>query len=136
MRKQRGGRAKLHPRIRLAVRIDQAHVGGCERAQHRVDTVGHRDIRRLFGLQPPQVPADDGQPPQRDFEPRENLAAAGMAWRLDVAICHPAKAEAVGDIVDGTQEPREAVDQRAVEIEDDEGVGRGERMAAEDICKG
>jgi len=34
-----------------------------------------------------------------------------MAQRLDLVVPDPAKAEAVGDIVDGAQEPRKAVDQ-------------------------
>ena len=46
-----------------------------------------------------------------------------MAQGLDVAIRDAAKAEAVGDIVHVAQEPRKAVGQRAVEVEDDEGVG-------------
>ena len=43
-----------------------------------------------------------------------------MAQALDLAFGDFAEAEAIGDIVHVAQEPRKAVDQRAVEIEDDE----------------
>ena len=52
-----------------------------------------------------------------------------MAQRLDLVIGHAAKAEAIGDVVDGAQKPRKAVRQRAVEIEDGEGVGEGVEWA-------
>jgi len=48
-----------------------------------------------------------------------------MPQPLDVLIRDAAKAESVGDIIDRPQEPRKAVGQRAVEIEDGEGVGHG-----------
>ena len=60
--------------------------------------------------------------------PQEKVWAAlanfqDMPQPFDVRIRHPPEAEAVGDIVDGAPKPRKAVGQRAVEIEDGEGVG-------------
>jgi hypothetical protein len=49
-----------------------------------------------------------------------------MPQPLDILIRDAAEAEAIGDVVDGAQEPRKAVGQRAVEIEDGEGVGHGD----------
>src|SRR5258707_4176481 len=52
-----------------------------------------------------------------------------MPQRLDIASRDPAKTESVGDIVHVAQKPRKAVDQRTVEIEDDEGVGHSREQA-------
>jgi len=46
-----------------------------------------------------------------------------MSQRLDVPVRDAAEAEPVGDVVHVAQEPGKAVGERAVEIEDDEGVG-------------
>ena len=48
-----------------------------------------------------------------------------MTQPLDILMRHPAEAKAIGHIVDGAQKPGKAVDERAVEIEDGEGVGHG-----------
>ena len=48
-----------------------------------------------------------------------------MPQLLDILIPDAPKAEAIGDVVDGAQEPGKAVGERAVEVEDGEGVGHG-----------
>ena len=50
-----------------------------------------------------------------------------MAQLLDVVVLDAAKAEAVGDVVHVAQEPGKAIGQRAVEVEDGEGVGHAWR---------
>src|SRR3954463_16530862 len=67
---------------------------------------------------------DRRQLPQGHIEAVEDLPRRGMPQPLDVLIGDATKAEAVGDVVDGAQKPRKAVGQRAVEIEDGEGVGQ------------
>src|SRR5262249_17070794 len=83
----------------------------------------HLDISRSLRLQPPRMPRNPRQLPQGHLEKIQDLAGRGMPQPLDILMHHAAKAEAIGDIVDGTNEPRKAVDEGAVEIEDDEGVG-------------
>ena len=48
-----------------------------------------------------------------------------MPQALDVFIGNAAKSKAVGDPIHMAPEPRKAVGKRAVEIEDDEGIGQG-----------
>ena len=43
----------------------------------------------------------------------------------DFALINAAKLEFVGDAVQHAREPRKTIRKRAVEIEDDEGVGQG-----------
>jgi hypothetical protein len=74
------------------------------------------------------MPCDRRQLPQGHFEPAQDLARRSMPQPLDILIGDAAKAEAIGDVVDGAQKPRKAVGQRAVEIEDGEGVGHGGGM--------
>ena len=47
-----------------------------------------------------------------------------MPQRLDILRRDPAEAETIGDLVHIALKPRKAVGERAVEIEDDEGVGQ------------
>jgi hypothetical protein len=123
--------AELPAHIGLVVRTDQrkAEAVVVEGSQHRIDAGEERDIGDMLGLQPPHVPRDARQLPQRDVQSLEDFAGAGMAQRLNVLISNAAKAKAIGNIVHVAQEPGNAVGQRAVEVEDDEGIGhRGRKQ--------
>ncbi len=126
MGEQRRAIAELLARIGLAVRRHQRELYAAlrQRPQHRLDAREQRNLRRSLRLQPPRMPRDRRQLPQRHFEPAEDLPRRSMPQPLDILVSYAAKAEAIGDIVDGAQEPRKAVGQGAVEIEDGEGVGQ------------
>ncbi|MHC2676672.1 hypothetical protein ACVI1J_008835 [Bradyrhizobium diazoefficiens] len=127
MREQRRGLAELLAGIGFAVGSHQRELHAVlgQRLQHRLDAGKQRDLASCLGLQPPRMPRDRRQLPQRHLEPAEDLARRGMPQPLDVLIGDTPKAEAVGDVVDGAQEPGEAVGEGAVEVEDGEGVGHG-----------
>src|SRR5258705_12057772 len=77
----------------------------------------------MFGLQPSHVPRDARQFPQRDFKTPKDFARTEAAQLLDVLFRDPAEAEFVGDAIYVAQEPRKAIGERAVEVENDKRVG-------------
>src|SRR5262245_50797720 len=81
----------------------------------------------MLRLQPAHMPGNEGDLPRRHFEPRYDLARAGVPQFFDVFMRNTAEVEAISDIVHVAQEPAKAVGKRAVEIEDDEGVGHWAR---------
>src|SRR5690349_9504327 len=91
--------------------------------QHGLRAGKQRD--RLARLHLPHVPRDQRQLPGWYVEVPHDLSHAEPAQRLDLVLGDPAEAEPVRHAIHVAQEPGEAVDQRAVEIEDDEGVGCG-----------
>jgi hypothetical protein len=62
------------------------------------------------------------QLPERNVEALEDFARTGAAQRLDVARLDRLETELVRDAVHHAEKPREAVGERAVEVENDEGV--------------
>ena len=78
----------------------------------------------MLALQPPHVPRDRRQLPGRDLQPRQDFAGARMAQAFDVLVGHAAEAKAVGDAIHMALEPGKAVGERAVEIEDNKGIGQ------------
>jgi hypothetical protein len=71
----------------------------------------------MLGLQPSHVPRDTRQLPERDFKAPKDFARSETAQNLDVLFRDPAEAEFVSDAIYVAQEPRKAVGERAVEIE-------------------
>jgi hypothetical protein len=77
----------------------------------------------MLGLQPSHVPRDARQFPERDFKMPEDFARTETAQHLDVLFRDAAEAEFVGDAIYVSEEPRKAIGERAVEIENDKWVG-------------
>src|ERR1700682_376805 len=77
----------------------------------------------MLGLQPSHVSRNARQFPQRDFKMPKDFARTETAQRFDVLILDAAEAEFVGDAIHVALEPRKAVDERAVEIENNKRVG-------------
>ncbi len=71
------------------------------------------------------MPRDSRQFPEGNPKPPEDLARSETAQRFDVLIRDAAEAESVGDAIHVAEEPRKAVGERAVEIENDKRVGHG-----------
>jgi hypothetical protein len=76
----------------------------------------------MLGLQPPHMPRDSRQFPEGNLKPPEDLARSETAQRFDVLIRDAAEAELVGDAIHVAEEPRKAVGERAVEVENDKRV--------------
>jgi hypothetical protein len=112
------------PRVRLRIRADERepHAPILERAQRGVDAGEQGDGVEVRRLEPPHVPGDPRHLPQRHGEARQDLAGAGAAQYPDILLRDPTEAEPVGHIVHVPAEPRQAVGQRAVEVEDGETV--------------
>jgi len=66
---------------------------------------------------------DARQFPERDFEAPKDFARTEPAQHLDVLFRDAAEAEFVGDAIYVAEEPRKAIGERAVEIENDKRVG-------------
>src|SRR5712664_1770197 len=77
----------------------------------------------MFGLQPSHMSRDTRQFPQRDFKTPKDFARSETAQHLDVLFRDTAEAEPLGDAVHVAQEPRQAVGERAVEVENNKRVG-------------
>jgi hypothetical protein len=85
----------------------------------------------MFGLQPSHVSRDARQFPERDFKMPKDFARTETAQHLDVLLRDTAEAEFVGDAIYVTEEPRKAIGERAVEIENDKRVGHDLKRARE-----
>src|SRR5712691_5328217 len=123
--KQHGSLTELPARIGLVVRTDKGHARAAirERLQHGVDTLEERDACQMFGLQPSHMSRDARQFPVRDFKTPKDFARSETAQHLDVLFRDAAEAEFVGDAIYVAEEPRKAIGERAVEIENDKRVG-------------
>jgi hypothetical protein len=80
----------------------------------------------MFGLQPSHVPRDARQFPERDFKTPKDFARTEAAQHLDVLFRDTAEAEFVGDAIYVAEEPRKAIGERPVEVENDKRVGHSE----------
>jgi D-alanyl-D-alanine carboxypeptidase len=124
VRHERGRGTELRPRVGLVVGTDQrqAHTLVRKRAQHRLRAGKQRDVGERRALHPPHVGGDPRHFPQRHVEPLQQFARRQPAQACDLVRGNTTETELVGDIVQHAREPREAVRERAVEIEDGEGV--------------
>lgn len=123
------GFAELATRIGFVVGAHQrkAHAAVDKDAQHGVDAGEERDVGERGGLEAAHMSGDRRQFPERHFQSPQDVVGAGVPQRLDLTLRDPPEAEAIGHVVHMAQELRVAVGERAIEIEDDEGRGRGGR---------
>ena len=124
--KQHRSLTELPARIGLAVGTDKGHAHAAirERPQHGVDTLEECDACQMFGLQPSHVPRDARQFPERDFKTPKDFARTETAQNLRrPASATRRKLNLLGDAIYVAEEPRKAIGERAVEIENDK-LGR------------
>ena len=114
---------ELPARIGFVIRADKCEPNAaiCKSAQHRVDARKQGNVGHVRGLQLPHVPRDRRQLPERHIKASEDFTRTGAPQRLDVLVVDPAETELVGDAVHVASKQRQAVRQRPVEIENDEG---------------
>lgn len=72
----------------------------------------------MRALQPAHVRGNARDFPQRYLEAFQNVARPGLTQSRNIVGCYRLEIEIACDVVHDPQEPRQAVDERAVEVED------------------
>ncbi len=93
-----------------------------QRIQHLGYTGEEWKLAEMRALHPPHMRSDARNLPKRQFEVFENVAGAGTAKSGNIVWRNRPEIKVAGDVVHHPQEPREAVDQCAIQVEDRERI--------------